>query len=120
PALEVTEPGEAQFTVALVTGPLDKVVHLGRWDLRLTHSDWDGKTLRIYVGLGPTGSQYLAGFGQVESPQLSGWHSLADSSGRMEFFDFEPPPGAKSVAVKLGRPTVVIEGPWQVSVPVQR
>ncbi|HLN61260.1 MAG TPA: hypothetical protein VK464_06860 [Symbiobacteriaceae bacterium] len=122
PAIEVSEPGEGKVTVPAAAGPVDQTVNIGRWSLKLLRTEVAEDQLRVYVEPGGAGPEYLWAFGELKVNGQSGSWSRYHSpeTGRLVWFAFQPPQGARSVTLTLGRPQVAVTGPWTITLPVQR
>jgi len=121
PALEIYERGDATVTLKVADGPLDRIVQVGRWPLKLTRTEVVDGNLRIHVDPGPAGSSYLAWILDVKGKQIDHWSwQMDEETGRMLYFEVPIAKGARSVTLTLSRPEVVVEGPWTFEVPVTR
>jgi hypothetical protein len=122
PALEAEEPGETRVRLPVTGGPVNREVTLGRWKLTLLRVEPDEGGIRVYVDLGPHLATSLAGFAGLEAGgRATSWGYQSDEqTGRMTWFHVpQEALGKGSVTLTLKRPTVVIEGPWVIEVPVQ-
>lgn len=122
--LHDVESGSASFSFdmpAKGTLSLQRPVRLGRYLVVLERAEWfdgpNGHTLRVYFHPGPT-----VDGGHVTNWELDGvdsygfvWADPATVSGYLEFLN---PPRPGQITLRMKNPHVVIEGPWEVPVPV--
>jgi hypothetical protein len=122
--LHDVEPGNASVSFnmpARGTLSLQRSVQLGRYVIVLERAGWDdgpnGHTLRVYFHPGPA----IDG-GRVTNWELDGvnsygfvWADPSTSSGYLELLN-KPGPGRITLHIK--NPHVVVEGPWELPVPL--
>jgi hypothetical protein len=122
--LHDVEPGNASVSFNMPgtgTVQLQRAVQLGRYVVVLERAEWfdgpNGHTLRVYFHPGPT----IDG-GHVTSWELDGvnsygfaWEDPSTTSGYLELLN---KPGPGHISLRMKNPHVVIEGPWQLPVPV--
>ena len=122
--LHDVEPGNASASFNMpATGSvrLDRSVQLGRYVVVLERAEWvdgpNGHTLRVYFHPGP-----VVDGGHVTNWELEGvdsyafvWADAATSSGYVELLN---KPGPGRVTLRMKNPHVVVEGPWELPVPV--
>jgi hypothetical protein len=122
--LHDVEPGNASVSFNMPstgTLPLERSVQLGRYVVVLERAEWfdgpNGHTLRVYFHPGPA----IDG-GQVTNWELDGvnsygfvWADPSTSSGYLELLN---KPGPGHITLRMKNPHVVIEGPWELPVPV--
>jgi hypothetical protein len=121
PALEAEEPGEARVRLPVTEGPVNREATLGRWKLTLLRVEREEGGIRVYVDLGPHLATSLAGFSGLEAGgrAISWGYQSDEQTGRMTWFHVpQEALGKGSVTLTLKQPTVVIEGPWVIEVPL--
>ena len=123
PVIEVSEPGEGKVSLPATAGTVGQTVTIGRWSLKLLRTEQVNDELRVYVEPGGAGGpEYLWAFDELkvngQSDSWSRYHS--PETGRLVWFAFRPPQGARSVTLTLGRPQVAVTGPWTLTLPVNR
>lgn len=100
---------------------LDRSIQLGRYVVVLERAEWfdgpNGHTLRVYFHAGPA-----VDGGQVTNFELDGvnsygfvWADQPPGSGYLELLN---KPGPGRITLRMKNPHVVIEGPWELPVPV--
>ncbi len=126
PLLQIREEASAKVkvNVPVIDSPedLDLAVTLGRFDLKLTRAekicDGDQDYLRLYVDLGPAGTETLEGF------TLSGnqsWGCTFDrETGRIQYLEIPLKGNPSRVTLTLADPVYSLIGPWILDLPVQR
>ncbi len=122
--LHDVEPGNASVSFnmpATGTLPLERSVQLGRYVVVLERAEWvdgpNGHTLRIYFHPGPA----IDG-GHVTNWELDGVNSYgfawADPSTVSGYLELLNKPGPGHITLRMKNPHVVIEGPWELPLPV--
>jgi hypothetical protein len=118
------EPGNGSISFdmpATGTLPLQRSVQLGRYAVVLERAEWfdgpNGHTLRVYFHPGPA----IDG-GHVTNFELDGVNSYgfawADSSTGSGYLELLNKPGPGHITLRMKSPHVVIEGPWELPLPV--
>lgn len=118
----VAEEGEGQIEIPNRSGPIDRTVRLGRWEVKVTRAERDGNRLKLFLDLGPDGPASLHGIaeiGLVKGPSVVGIATSAES-GRLEWFELSDLPESESVTVRFRYPEVRLQGPWVFDLGVQR
>jgi hypothetical protein len=121
--LHDVEPGEASISFNMpATGSVTQQssVQLGRYVVVLERAEWidgpNGHTLRVYFHPGPA-----VDGGRVTNWELDGVNSYgfvwADPSTVSGYLELLNKPGPGQITLRMKNPHVVIEGPWELSVP---
>jgi len=122
--LHDVEPGSASVSFNMpATGnvPLQRSVQLGQYVVVLERAEWfdgpNGHTLRVYFHPGPA-----VDGGHVTNWELDGVNSYgfawADPSTVSGYLELLNKPGPGQITLRMKNPHVVIEGPWELAVPV--
>jgi hypothetical protein len=122
--LHDVEPGNTSVSFNMpATGSLrlDRSFQLGRYVIVLERAEWvdgpNGHTLRVYFHPGP-----VIDGGQVTNWELDGVNSYgfawADPSTNSGYLELLNKPGPGHITLRMKNPHVLVEGPWDLPVPV--
>ncbi|NLI70424.1 MAG: hypothetical protein GX364_06145 [Firmicutes bacterium] len=126
PLLQIREKASAKVKVGVPVSSsqedLDLAVTLGRFDLKLTRAEkicyGDQDYLRIYVDLGPAGTETLEEF-TLDGNQSWGC-TFDQETGRMRYLEIPMKGNPSRVTLTLADPVYSVIGPWVLDLPVQR
>ncbi len=122
PVMKVMERGKASIRLTVADQDLNQRMEFGEVGLTVTRTEVIDGMLRIYADPGPRAPVIFGTYGllELDGKPVSSSAEHDEATGLIQYFEVEIPVGAKSMTLTMHDPTIFVEGPWILDLPVER